>query len=217
MDEQQPLLDSEAQSTRDSSRISLRERLATLLESGPFHKTVIALIIVDTACVLADLAYTLLTPGCASPGSNGPAWLEALSAVSLTISGFFLVEIPLTLYTFGLKHYDPFGDIPHATLHLFDAFIILTTFVLEVVLKGRERELASLLIVLRLWRLIKLIGGVAVGAGEIGEGDAKELAETQRHLSDMRSQLIVLKEENQRLRARLEFAGLSVDNSGSER
>ena len=59
----------------------------------------------------------------------------------------------------GAKNYDPFGPVPHAVLHFFDAIVIVTTFVLEVVLRGRERELASLLIILRLWRLVKLVGG----------------------------------------------------------
>lgn len=53
------------------------------------------------------------------------------------------------------------SDTPHAVLHVFDAAIIITTFVLEIVLKGKERELGSLLIILRLWRLIKLVGGRA--------------------------------------------------------
>lgn len=43
--------------------------------------------------------------------------------------------------------------------HGTQAFIIITTFVLEVVLKGKEQELAGLLIILRLWRLVKLVGG----------------------------------------------------------
>lgn len=43
--------------------------------------------------------------------------------------------------------------------HLFDAFVIITSFIMDVVLRGRERELAGLLILLRLWRLIKLVGG----------------------------------------------------------
>jgi hypothetical protein len=70
-----------------------------------------------------------------------------------------LIEIPLTVWAFGVEFYNPFGKMTHSRLHLFDAVIIVTTFVLEVVLKGRERELAGLLIVLRLWRLIKLVGG----------------------------------------------------------
>lgn len=76
------------------------------------------------------------------------------------ITTFFLVEIPATLWALGPKFYNPRGRVPHASLHLFDAFVILTTFILEVVLRGRERELASLLIILRLWRLVKLVGGM---------------------------------------------------------
>lgn len=53
----------------------------------------------------------------------------------------------------------PFSGPPHAPLHLFDAIIVVTTFVLEFVLKGRERELIGLLVILRLWRLVKLVGG----------------------------------------------------------
>jgi hypothetical protein len=105
-----------------------------------------------------DLAYTLLT--CESPGAvSAPAWLEVLSLVSTVITTLFLIEIPLTLWSLGFEFYDPRGRVPHASLHVFDAVIIVTTFVLEVVLKGKERELAGLLIVLRLWRLLKLVGG----------------------------------------------------------
>lgn len=75
------------------------------------------------------------------------------------ITTLFLVEIPLTLWALGHEFYNPFGRIPHSSLHLFDAIIILTTFVLEVILRGKERELAGLLIILRLWRLLKLVGG----------------------------------------------------------
>ena len=51
---------------------------------------------------------------------------------------------------------------PYAALHLFDAVVVLATFVLEVVLRGRERELAGLLVLLRLWRLVKLVGGASL-------------------------------------------------------
>jgi len=94
-----------------------------------------------------------------SEGKDLPKWLEVLSHISLGITTFFLIEIPLSIFAFGPKFYNPFGSVPHSGLHLFDAFIIGTTFILEVVLRGREQEVASLLIILRLWRLIKLVGG----------------------------------------------------------
>lgn len=60
---------------------------------------------------------------------------------------------------FGPQYYNPLGHITHAAPHLFDAAIIVTPFILEVVVKGRERELAGMLIVLHSWRLVKLVGG----------------------------------------------------------
>lgn len=110
--------------------------------------------------MLADLSYTFLSDPCSGGGpGDDPLWLEILSHISLAITTLFLLEIPLALYGFGVNFYNPFGPVSHASLHLFDAIIILATFVLEVVLKGKERELASLLVVLRLWRLVKLVGG----------------------------------------------------------
>lgn len=82
-----------------------------------------------------------------------------LSIISLVITSLFLIEIPLTIYAFGFRFYNPVGPVLHAGLHLFDAIVIVTTFILEAVLRGKERELAGLLIILRLWRLIKLVGG----------------------------------------------------------
>jgi len=115
----------------------------------------------------------------------------------------FLVEIPITSWAFGLRHYNPFGGVPFASLHALDALIIVTTFTLEVILKGKERELAGLLIVFRLWRLVKLVGGVAVGAGELGEEGAKELAEVKVKLEEARVGLRAAFHENEALRRRI--------------
>jgi len=69
----------------------------------------------------------------------------------------------LHIYTFGAKFYNPFAKNEevtiHSGLHFLDAGVIVVTFILEVFLKGRERELAGLLILFRLWRLIKLVSG----------------------------------------------------------
>lgn len=110
--------------------------------------------------MLADLSYTFLSSDCTPiEGPESPLWLNILAQISLFITTVFVVEIPVTIWAMGARNYNPFGPVPHAALHFFDAVVILTTFVLEVVLRGRERELASLLIVLRLWRLVKLVQG----------------------------------------------------------
>ncbi|KAF7363350.1 hypothetical protein MSAN_00990400 [Mycena sanguinolenta] len=198
MSESQPLLPSSEQQPVRSSR----ERTAEFLESPWLHRFVITLIAIDASCVLADLGYAFLHESCVPEGSEGPAWLEVLAHISLGITTFFLIEIPVTLWALGWTFYNPWSGVPHASLHLFDAFIIVMTFVLEIVLKGREQELAGLLVILRLWRLVKLVGGVSVGVGEIGEQDAIRAAEAEEEVA-------ALKKENAELRARLRAAGVN--------
>jgi len=196
-------------------------------------------IAIDAVCVLADLSYSLLHPDCAcapypassssflsTAGSVDPEKaLEILSHISLAITTLFLIEIPLHIFAFGFNYYNPFpGGVPHASFHLFDLIVIVVTFVLEVVLRGGERELAGLLIVFRLWRLVKLVGGecslwlyttsllncasqflgIAVGTNELGEEDTQEL---MKELEDTKKNLSETLEENQRLRARLTALG----------
>lgn len=184
---------------------------------------------IDATCVLADLGFTVLSDSC-TPLDEGPAWLEVLATISLAITTLFLIEIPIALWTFGVRFYNPFSDVPHSTLHLFDAAIIITTFILEFVLKGRQRELAGLLIILRLWRLVKLVGGnfkldpflpsrlttfptgIAVGAAELGEETAEELEETKRQLEGTTIALAKAREENRKLRGRVAW----LETGGSE-
>jgi len=159
------------------------------------------LIAIDAVCVLADLAYTFLTPDCPAPES--PEWLEVFAHISLVITTLFLIEIPLSLWALGFQHLNPFGPAPHASLHLFDALVIVTTFTLEVTLRGKEQELAGLLVILRLWRLVKLVGGVAVGVGEIDEATMELLEETRRELEKTKAELATAQEENKKLKEKL--------------
>ncbi|KAI0256744.1 hypothetical protein BJV78DRAFT_1116823 [Lactifluus subvellereus] len=211
--EQEPLLPSsysqeqtpeQADQSPTSQLSTWRGRVAEALESPPVHKLIITLIVIDATCVLVDLAHSLLSSECETSGAaEAPAWLEVLSLISTTITTLFLVEIPLALWSFGREFYNPFGSTPHSSLHLFDAVVIVTTFVLEVILRGKERELAGLLITLRLWRLLKLVGGVAVGAGEIEEDTYKELARVKSDLGETRLALTLARDENQALRERV--------------
>ncbi|KAF7304797.1 hypothetical protein MKEN_01193800 [Mycena kentingensis (nom. inval.)] len=184
---------------------TLRERVAAFLESPLLHKLVLLLIALDAIFIGTDIGYAFLHESCTpAEGPGVPPWLTVLAQLSLTINTLFLIEIPLSCWAIGFDFYNPFGDVPHAALHCFDAFIICTTFILEVVLRGKEQELAGLLIVLRLWRLIKLVGGVSVGVGHFGEEDAIRAKTAEEQVAQ-------LEKENAELRARLAEAGVSVN------
>ncbi|THH05451.1 hypothetical protein EW145_g4781 [Phellinidium pouzarii] len=239
-DEQRPLLggvDSDLENSADDQEHQVehnplkptwREKTAETLESPTTHKLVIALIAIDASCVLADLIFTFLNPDCPpaptptpSPSflssilltveDDQPAWLSVLAYISLAITTLFLAEIPLALWCFGTKYYTPRGGSPYGPLHLFDALVIITTFVLEAVLRGREREVAGLLVLLRLWRLVKLVGGIAVGAGELNEQLSDQLDEAQQQLRETSAQAARLENENSTLRSRL----MTLENARS--
>jgi len=211
--EQQPLLPISFDNPRSRANGTLftwRENVARFLESRRLHTLILTLIAIDAACIIADIAYGFLMDGCPAP--ENPIWLEVLANISLAITTFFLLELPLAFWAFGIKFYLPYFGHPHALLHLFDAIIVVTTFVLEFVLKGRERELAGLLVILRLWRLVKLVGGIAVGAGEVEEQVLEELEETKRQLEGSTAALAKAREENRKLRARVVW----LETGGSE-
>lgn len=50
--------------------------------------------------------------------------------------------------------------------HIFDALVIITSFLIDILTRGVVEEVASLLIILRLWRFVKIIEEVSVGASE---------------------------------------------------
>ncbi|EDR14794.1 uncharacterized protein LACBIDRAFT_305892 [Laccaria bicolor S238N-H82] len=210
--EHHPLLPTSHAEQHPSKYHHYRDKTAELLESPRLHKLVIALIATDAVCVLIDLGYTVLSTDCTPVGGEAPEWLEVLAHISLLITTLFLIEIPLNLWAFGRQHMNPFGPVPHAALHAFDTFVILTTFILEVVLRGSERELAGLLVILRLWRLVKLVGGVAIGAGELEEENARILAGTRNERDHLKAELEASRQENEKLRKQLGLPNTGVQD-----
>lgn len=79
--------------------------------------------------------------------------------------------------------------------HVFDATIIIVSFIFEVSLQGVEEEVASLIIILRLLRVVKIIDEISVGAAE-------EMKELEDKLEESTNELRELREEVARLRYR---------------
>src|SRR5271170_57955 len=131
MSEQEPLLPTHQESSdgdvpSQDRFTGYREHTALALESQTLHRTVILLvrmpysysllshpserphkqIIIDAACVLTDIGYAFLSGDCVpAEGPDAPRWLAILSDISLFITTFFLLEIPFTIWAFGVDFY----------------------------------------------------------------------------------------------------------------
>lgn len=81
-------------------------------------------------------------------------------------------------YTYGvilMRRFRYFTD----WFHCFDAIVILVSFVVDVLAHGIVEEIGSLVIILRLWRFVKIVEELSVGAAERMESLQAELEKLQ--------------------------------------
>ncbi|KAJ1650303.1 hypothetical protein IWQ61_008856 [Dispira simplex] len=80
-------------------------------------------------------------------------WFKLLGWLSKSILLVFSVELFLKLLVFGWFYFLLGRD---GWLHSFDAIIIWLSLIIKLAHRGKERELAHLLIILRLWRVVRM-------------------------------------------------------------
>lgn len=134
---------------------TLQRRMAEVLESREAHYAVIGFVLLDLAIVLTELVLSSFYPTPELAPHIVHVAEEALSWTSIGILATFTAELVAKLLVFGFKYFT------HSSWHLFDAVIVLISFTLELSLRGVAQEVASLLIFFRLWRIMRIMHGVA--------------------------------------------------------
>lgn len=107
------------------------------------------------------------------------------TSASLSILGFFQCEAFMQMNATGKFIFEFYG-------HFLDCIIIPLSIVLEFLLQGGA---TSLLIMLRLWRLVRIMHGVFTADEEADEGKEKERA-SKREESLRHAHHIVLKQKS---------------------
>ncbi|CAG8673958.1 17534_t:CDS:1 [Gigaspora rosea] len=173
----------------DKSQTAI-DRLKLILQEPRTHWLILLLVALDFLCYMTMIIISYLWPA----AEQGEHWLfETLLIVSFTIDTIFLLEITLNVFAFGFLDY--FIKSPHWLLHIFDSSLVVTAFLLEIFLHGKQREVLGLLIVFRFWRLIKVIGTVAVGVGTYDEQKQQDLINKNEQLSKELERIIIIVEE----------------------
>lgn len=73
--------------------------------------------------------------------------------------------------------------------HLLDGTVILASFIIDVLSHGIVEEIASLVIVFRLFRFVKVVEEMSMGAAERTEGLEAQLEALRRENVEMKRQL----------------------------
>ncbi|KAK3187015.1 hypothetical protein K4F52_004181 [Lecanicillium sp. MT-2017a] len=165
------------------SATTLHRRCRRFLASRRKHFLVMAVVALDVTALLANVFIQLIA--CEMQQSDEP-WVQtitrSLETLGLFFSCLFMVELGACLFAFGFSYLK-------SSFHLFDAVVIVFSFLIDVSAQGLTESIGSLVVVLRLWRLAKISEEVVMGATE--------------RMEILEQQLDELENENKRLRTRL--------------
>ena len=81
--------------------------------------------------------------------------------------------------------------------HCFDALVITLGFVVDVILHGVVEEIASLVVILRLWRIFKIIE-------ELGAGAADQMSVLQERIEQLELEKVEIRKELTETKAQLD-------------
>ncbi|KAK4447912.1 hypothetical protein QBC34DRAFT_381751 [Podospora aff. communis PSN243] len=196
-DESQPLLLYPLPSTATMATqiSSYRARTRKFMRTKTKHYIIMAMVALDVAVILADIFVALIACDLHLPKEGN--WVqhtrEGLHITATVFSGLFLVELLIAVWAFGVGFFKEW-------FHCFDAFVIVASFIIDVVTHGTLEEIGSLIIILRLWRFVKIVDELGVSAEERTEG--------------IESKLVALEMENESLKRRIEeMRGVSIDSA----
>ncbi|KAI1816247.1 hypothetical protein GGS20DRAFT_583626 [Poronia punctata] len=189
MSDNTPLLASPPDAERnDEGGSSSRLRHARLLTRRFFtsrtkHWMILTLVIFDIAGILTDIFIGLIT---CELGRDHEPWVtpsrNALTTFSLVMSCIFMVELALSVFADGLGFFSEW-------FHCMDAFVIAVGFTVDLLEHGVVGEIASLVVVLRLWRFVKIVEEFSVEQSEQTEELRHRIRELEKNVRELEAGL----------------------------
>ncbi|KAI1140340.1 hypothetical protein F5Y05DRAFT_314357 [Hypoxylon sp. FL0543] len=166
----------------------LQARVATrrFMNSRTQHWLILVLIILDVAGILSDIFIALIT---CEIGVENDEWVRptrnALTIFSLSLSCVFLVELFLSVFAEGFGYFKSW-------FHSLDAFVIVVGFAIDLFENNTAEEIASLIVILRLWRFVQIVDEFSVEASEQTGDLRKRIQELETRNAALEAQLAQL-------------------------
>ncbi|EMR62385.1 putative hydrogen voltage-gated channel 1 protein [Eutypa lata UCREL1] len=153
------------------------------IKSRAKHWVVLVLVILDVAGILSDIFIGLIT---CELGREDESWVgptrQGLTTFSLVMSCVFMLELIMSVLADGLEYFKE-------KLHCFDAFVIVMGFAVDLLEHNVVEEIASLVVILRLWRFVKIVDEFSVEASEQTEDLRQRIEDLEKQNRDLRAQI----------------------------
>ncbi|KAL4223640.1 Voltage-gated hydrogen channel 1 [Mactra antiquata] len=133
---------------------NLNERMKHIFHSNKFQIVIVFLVVVDCLLVVTELLLDLKVFPESANESIAP---HVLHYASISILGLFLIETIARVAIFRLEFFKH-------KLECFDAVVVIVSFVLDVIFRDKEgiESGVGLLILLRLWRVTRILNGIVL-------------------------------------------------------
>lgn len=160
------------------------------------------LVTLDVAGIFADFLISLHI--CEHRHENVHVWrqlTEGLDILSLLFSCLFMVELICCIYTFGVRYDRVILDSVKSAnvysyfkskFHCFDATTIIVSFLVDVLTRGPVEEAGSLIIILRLFRVFKIVEESGTVATEEIEGYEENIRRLEEENGDLRQRILTM-------------------------
>ncbi|XP_064210268.1 voltage-gated hydrogen channel 1-like [Anguilla rostrata] len=167
---------------------NVRDSLRRLFSHDRFQIFVVCLVILDVVFVLCELLLDLSIIK-ADDRHIAP---QVFHYLSLSLLTFFMVELAAKLFAYRLEFFKHKFEV-------FDGVVVIVSFVLDIVYASHEDAFnaTGLLILLRLWRVARIINGLLVSVKNRADHKVHKLKETNKRL-------IIQINEQQEHRSRVE-------------
>ncbi|XP_049596449.1 voltage-gated hydrogen channel 1 isoform X2 [Syngnathus scovelli] len=183
--------------------LTFRDSLKRLYSSAHFQILVVCLVVLDAIFVLAELLIDLtiiqLEHGHVAP--------EVFHYLSLALLTFFMVEIAGKLFTYRLEFFQHKFEV-------FDALVVMLSFVLDIVFIFHDDVFdgMGLLILLRLWRVARIINGILVSVKTRADQKMHKLKGSYDRLveriTELQQHIDKLQQDNKKLQTLLKRHGI---------
>ncbi|KAJ7390523.1 Voltage-gated hydrogen channel 1 [Desmophyllum pertusum] len=168
-----------------------REQICELLHSRKAQYAIIALVVLDMIIVIVEL---LLDLRAIEVHHDNPA-PHILHYISIAILSIFMIELFLKIYAMGLTF------LKHK-MEVFDGIVVIVSFSLDVAFSGKEGAVdgISLIVLLRLWRVTRIINGIVLSVKMQAE---RQIEVLEKENSELKEELEQLKTKCAQLEAEL--------------